>query len=95
MSLNGIDNVVIIEFQAIQELQREVKILKSRVNHNESKIDQTTEEPKCLEENVATDRMKTVYQLADHCERLDHQSNQAKLHCVLITGANLAGINIM
>ncbi len=63
-----------------------MKILKSRVNQNEEKIDQTTDKLECLEESVAIDRMKTVYQLADHCERLDHTSNQAKSHCVLITG---------
>jgi hypothetical protein len=68
-------------------LQNEVKVLKSRMIQNESKIDQTTEKLECLEENVATDRVKTIYQLADHCERLDHQSNQAKAHCVLITGS--------
>jgi hypothetical protein len=65
-----------------------VQILKTRVNNNENKIEETTEKLECLEENVASDRMKTIYQLADHCKRLDHQSNQAKAHCVLITGEN-------
>jgi hypothetical protein len=71
---------------AILNLQKEVKLLKSRMNENEDKLEHTAEKLDNLEENVATDRMQTIYQLADHCERLDHQSNQAKSHCVLITG---------
>ncbi len=74
------------EFQAIQELRQEVKLLKSRVNTNESRIEETSEKLENLEENVMSDRMKTIYQFADHCERLDHQSNKEKSHCVLITG---------
>ncbi len=75
-----------VEHLAILSLQREVKILKSRMNENEDKIEHTTEKLVTLEENVAADRMQTIYTLADHSERLDHQSNQAKSHCVLITG---------
>jgi hypothetical protein len=63
-----------------------VKLLKSRVNTNESKIEEATEKLDTLEENVMSDRMKTIFQFADHCERLDHQSNKEKSHCVLITG---------
>ncbi len=63
-----------------------MSILKARLNQTEDRVDKTAEKLENLEENVAIDRMQTIYQLADHCERLDHQSNQAKLHCVLITG---------
>jgi hypothetical protein len=63
--------------------------LKTRVNQNEDLLDQTSERVIYLEGTVAEDRMKNILHFADHAERLDHQSNQAKLHCVLVTGREI------
>ncbi len=70
----------------LKDLQRELNTLKTRLVKNEGKIEQTATKLDTLEETVADDRAKTLLLLADHCERLDQQSNMAKSHCVLITG---------
>jgi hypothetical protein len=69
-------------------LQRELKSLKKQVNKNEEKLDQTIDRVDNLETSVAEDRAQTILTLADHSERQDFQSNQSKMHCVLITGEN-------
>ncbi len=56
------------------------------MEQNEGKLDQTATRVELLEEAVEDDRKKTIWLIADHCERLDHHSNMAKSHCVLITG---------
>ncbi len=70
----------------MKDLQRELSILRARVERNEGKIEETATKVDSLEETVADERARTILMLADHCERLDHHSNMAKSHCVLITG---------
>jgi hypothetical protein len=70
----------------LRELQRELSFLRTRLDQNEDRLEQTAARVECLEDTVASDRAKTIMILADHCERLDHHSNMAKSHCVLITG---------
>ncbi len=70
-------------------MQQELSFLRTRVDQNEDRLEQTTARVDHLEETVADDRAKTILLLADHCERLDHHSNAAKSHCVLITGINI------
>ncbi len=70
----------------LRALQKELGFLRTRIDQNEDRLDQTAARVDYLEETVADDRAKTILLLADHCERLDHQSNVAKSHCVLITG---------
>jgi predicted nucleic acid-binding Zn-ribbon protein len=66
----------------------ELKNLKDRVDQGEEKLKATAEKLDALEESVEADRAKTIAMIADHCERLDHESNSAKSHCVLVTGSN-------
>jgi hypothetical protein len=70
----------------LRDLQRELSTLKTRLEKSEVKIEQTATKLDNLEETVSDDRAKTMLLLADHCERLDQQSNMARSHCVLITG---------
>ncbi len=70
----------------MKDLQRELNTLKTRMEKSEDKIEETATKLNTLEETVVEDRAKTMLLLADHCERLDQQSNIAKSHCVLITG---------
>lgn len=70
----------------IQDLQRELKILRKRVDHNEEKLEQTSEKLEDLSDAVAEDREKNIYTFADQSERQDFTSNLSKSHCVLITG---------
>jgi hypothetical protein len=72
--------------ETLRALQRELGFLRARMDQNEDRLEQTTARVENLEDAVASDRAKTILILADHCERLDHQSNMAKSHCVLITG---------
>jgi hypothetical protein len=65
----------------------EYKMLAARVDQGEAKLKATSEKLDALEDTVVMDRAKTILMLADHCERLDHESNTAKSHCVLVTGA--------
>jgi chromosome segregation ATPase len=67
---------------------KECESLRERVVQNEEGLKSTTERLESLEETVEGDRAKTIVQIADHCERLDHESNKSKSHCVLITGIN-------
>jgi hypothetical protein len=64
----------------------EFKTLSARVDQGEAKLKATSEKLDALEDTVVMDRAKTIFMLADHCERLDHESNAAKSHCVLVTG---------
>ncbi len=63
-----------------------LKDLKNRVDQGEEQLKATAEKLEALEESVEADRAKTILMIADHCERLDHESNSAKSHCVLVTG---------
>jgi hypothetical protein len=78
--------IIFIGRLTLKDLQRELRLLRAKVDHNEGRLDQTTARVENLEESVADDRAKTIMMIADHCERLDHQSNVAKSNCVLITG---------
>ncbi len=64
----------------------EIKALAIRMDQGEEKLKSTAEKLEALEETVVMDRAQTIAMIADHCERLDHESNAAKSHCVLITG---------
>ena len=70
----------------MQDLQRELKVLRKRVDQNEDKLDQNSEKLEDLSNVVAEDRIKNIYTFADQSERQDFQSNLAKSNCVLITG---------
>ncbi len=70
----------------LKDLQHELSTLKKRLDKSEVKIDQTATKLDSLEETVLDDRAKNMILFADHCERLDQQSNMARSHCVLITG---------
>ncbi len=65
------------------------------MEQNEGKLDQTATRVELLEEAVEDDRKKTIWLIADHCERLDHHSNMAKSHCVLITGNQINYIRVI
>jgi chromosome segregation ATPase len=65
---------------------KDYELLKEKVVQGEEGLKATTERLETLEETVENDRAKTILQIADHCERLDHESNKSKSHCVLITG---------
>ncbi len=62
------------------------KDLKERIDLAEDGQKTLAERLRILEENLTIDRAKTILQIADHSERLDHTSNGTKAHCVLITG---------
>jgi hypothetical protein len=81
------ENFLHLEPVTLKDLQRELSNLKDRMERSEDKIEQTATKLESLEETVVEDRAKTMLLLADHCERLDQQSNIAKSHCVLITGS--------
>jgi predicted transcriptional regulator len=70
----------------LNDLQRELKVLRKRVDQNEDKLEQTAEKLEDLSDVVAEDRVKNIYTFADQSERQDFQSNLSKSHCVLITG---------
>jgi hypothetical protein len=67
-------------------LKADLDCLKDKVGEHEERLDSQSSRMGQLEEMVLSDREKTILLLADHCERHDHQSNVAKLKCVLITG---------
>ncbi len=70
----------------IDSSSSEIKDMKTQVDLGMKRIEETSERLDSLEEDLKNDRALTILQIADHCERLDLQSNNAKSHCVLITG---------
>jgi hypothetical protein len=78
--------VILLGQSDLAMVKEDLDEIKSKIGQHEERLDSHAERMDNLEEMVMTDRQKTIMLLADHCERHDHNSNVAKLRCVLITG---------
>jgi hypothetical protein len=77
---------VFIGSSDLASVRNDLDSLKTKLADHEERLESHSERMDTLEEKVTLDRQQTIMILADHCERHDHNSNVAKLKCVLLTG---------
>jgi predicted nucleic acid-binding Zn-ribbon protein len=69
-----------------KKVNNEILEVKGRIESTEEKLVQTSTRVEYLETAVEEEHTLNVAAFADQTERQDFNSNQAKSHCVLITG---------
>jgi hypothetical protein len=69
-----------------EKVTMDVTGIKEQINSHEERLSQTENRVSSLEATVEEEHTLNVAAFADQIERQDFSSNQAKSHCVLITG---------
>jgi hypothetical protein len=69
-----------------ERTSKEISGLEDRVGRTEERVEDTDARLVTLETTVEKEHQLNVETFADQLERQDFSSNQAKSHCVLITG---------